>query len=114
MDLLDLSLQIEEIADATIINGGAVCFITATEPSYGKFAVTKDKLYFFFNEATDESLPLQFREMRLRPRCINIADIASISKGISFLKPFTIVEKTGIKTKFGTWKKKDLFALLGK
>ena len=114
MKLLDLSCRIEDIENAQIIAGGAVCFISATEPLYGKFAVTPEELYFFFDEAADESVPLEFRQQRLLPKCIKIADIATINKGISFLKPFTIVEKDGTKTKFGTWKKKDLFALLGK
>ena len=114
MDFLDINQRIDDIEGAQVFDaGGPVCFVTATEPSYGKFAITDEALYFFFNDAFNEDILEAYREKYLRPRVIKRNEILSVSKGIGFLKPFTIIEKNGIKTKFGTWKKKDLFALLG-
>lgn len=115
MEYLDLYQSIEDIDGAQIFDAGApVCFIDAVSPSYGKFAITDEALYFFFNEALDESYTEETRQKNYRPRVIKLKEIAAISKGIGFLKPFTIIETNGTKTKFGTWKKKELFALIGK
>ena len=115
MEFLDLYQTIEEIEGARIFDaGGPVCFVDPVNPSYGKFAITDEALYFFFNDALNEEYSEESRQKYYRPRVIKLKEIAAISKGIGFLKPFTIIETNGLKTKFGTWKKKELFAFIGK
>ena len=80
---------------------GAVLFLSAADPHYGLFALTADKLYFFFDQDIDP---------KEAPRAFDLADIQTLKNGL--LKTFYILEKDGTQTKLGSWKKKDIIAAI--
>ena len=102
MQILSDDFTIEKVHPELSFKSGAVLHLRATDPRYGQFALTADKLYFFFDN--DAEGPGE------APRAFEIADIQELRSGI--LKTFYIIEKDGTRTKLGSWKKKEIIAAI--
>ena len=103
MQILSDDFTIEKIHPELTFKNGAVLFLSAADPHYGQFALTADKLYFFFDPDIDA---------REAARAFELSNIQELKNGI--LKTFYIIEKDGTRTKLGSWKKKDLIAAIQK
>ncbi len=101
MQILSDDFTIEKVHPVSTFKSGAVLHLSAADPHYGQFALTADKLYFFFDPDIDPKEP---------PRAFDLSDIQELKSGI--LKTFYIIEKDGTRTKLGCWKKKDLLAAI--
>lgn len=101
MQILSDDFTIEKIHPESTFKSGAVLHFSAADPHYGQFALTSDKLYFFFDQDIDP---------KEAPRAFELSDIQELKSGI--LKTFYIIEKDGTKTKLGCWKKKELIAAI--
>lgn len=101
MQILSDDFTIEKVHPESIFKSGAVLHLSAADPHYGQFALTADKLYFFFDPDIDP---------KEAARAFDLSDIQEFKSGI--LKTFYIIEKDGTRTKLGCWKKKDLIAAI--
>ena len=101
MQILSDDFTIDKIHPDFTFKSGAVLHLSAADPHYGQFALTADRLYFFFDRDIDPDEA---------PRAFDLADIQEVKSGI--LKTFYITEKDGTHTKLGSWKKKDLIAAI--
>ena len=101
MLILSDDFNIEKVHPELTFKKGAVLHLSATDPHYGQFALTADKLYFFFNPDIDP---------REAPRAFELSDVQELQKGI--LKTFYILEKDGTRTRLGCWDKKEMIAAI--
>lgn len=103
MQILSDDFTIEKVQPECTFKEGSVLHLSAADPHYGQFALTADKLYFFFDPDIDANEA---------PRAFDLSEIQEVKSGI--LKTFYIIEKDGTRTKLGCWKKKEIIAAIQK